>query len=61
MGYSGAWWKLIHEKTWNWKTRGTVPLNFLFHVQNWTAKLKALILAVIPVQLEAIFHDCEST
>jgi hypothetical protein len=53
--------KLIHEKTWNWNSRGTVPLNFLSNVQNWTAKLKAQIRAVIPIQLEAIFRGCEST
>jgi hypothetical protein len=26
MGYSGVWGKLIHEKTWNRKSRGNVPL-----------------------------------
>ncbi len=26
MGYSGAWEKLIHEKTWSRKSRGNIPL-----------------------------------
>ncbi len=29
MGYSGAWVKMIHEKKWREKPRGTVPLNHL--------------------------------
>ncbi len=36
MGYSGAWEKLIHEKPWSQKSHGTVPLNFLLHIQNCT-------------------------
>ncbi len=48
--------KLIHEKTWSRKSCGTVPLNFLLHVQNCT-KRKPQINAVIPCQLETISHD----
>ncbi len=44
-------------KNWNRKSCGTVPLKFLLNVQNW----KPQILTGIPIQLEAIFHDCEST
>ncbi len=36
MGSSGAWEKLIHEKTWSQKSHGTVLLNFLLHIQNCT-------------------------
>jgi hypothetical protein len=35
LGETNSW------KTWNWKSRGNVPLNFLLHIQNITAKLKA--------------------
>ncbi len=60
--YSGAWGKLIHEKTWSQKSCGTVSLNFLLHVQHCT-KWNRQILAVIPCQLETISysHGCEST
>ncbi len=51
----------IHEKTWNWKSHGTVPLNFTSHVQIEQQNWKPQILSVIPIQLKAIFHDCEST
>jgi hypothetical protein len=54
--YSGALGKLIHEKSWSRKSRGTVPLNFLLHVQNCT-KWKPLIHTVIPCQLKTISHD----
>ncbi len=46
------WWK-----NWNRKYCGTVPLKFLLNEQNW----KPQLLTGIPIQLEAIFHDCEST
>ncbi len=38
------------KKTWSWKSRGTVPLNFLLHVQNCT-KWKPQIHGVIPCQV----------
>ncbi len=51
----------IHEKTWNQKSHGTVPLNFILHVQIEQQNWKPQILSVIPIQLKAILHDCEST
>ncbi len=44
------------KKTWSWKSHGTVPLNFLLQVQNCT-NWKLQIHAVIPCQLETIFHS----
>ncbi len=32
--YSGAWGQLVHEKTWSWKSRGTVPLTDILQVRN---------------------------
>jgi hypothetical protein len=57
IGYSGAWGKMFHEKkTWSRKSRDTVPLNFLLHVQNYT-KWQPQIHAVIPGQLETMSQN----
>ena len=52
-GLEGNWFM---KKTWSQKSHGTVPLNFLLHVQNCT-KWKPQIHSVIPCQLETIFHS----
>ncbi len=49
LGNSGAWGKLIHEKTWRWKFCGTAPLTAFRHCktfvtnQSWPVKNALLI------------------
>ena len=45
----------------NLKSHGTVPLNFILHVQIEQQNWKPQILSVVPIQMKATFHDCEST
>ena len=57
-GRGGSWFM---KKILNRKSHGTVPLNFLLLLQNFTY-WKLQILAVMPCQLKLhIFHDYEST
>ncbi len=47
----------ISEKTWNQNSHGTVPLNFILHVQIEQQNWKPQILSVIPIQLKATVYS----
>ncbi len=50
-------WETIHENTYNRKSYGTVPLNFILHVQIEQQNWKPQILSVIPIQLKATVYS----